>query len=101
MVKCCGNCSYARQRGNKDDQNIVGCCNTYYNDDSESFYTVSETSWEIPVTFLGEGNIYKGWYYNCRMVGDVDDNSTLGKGAMTNGVLVDNTQCCNNWSDYE
>ena len=36
-MKNCANCTFARQRGKLDDQNIVGCAILYFNEDTGTF----------------------------------------------------------------
>lgn len=85
-MKNCGNCSHARQSARLGQTDIVGC--------------VKLTLGEIEVRDVsGEGNLYEGYIYSARRVGDNRESKDvgLGHGILTFGILCDEPLSCSRW----
>lgn len=84
----CINCKWARQVGDKSRQDVVGCV-LLNGDPSDSFKAplLSPNSVE-------NSNIYEGYIYFGRKVGDIEDSKSFGKGTLTLGLITDATGSC-------
>lgn len=84
----CGNCKHARQIADKKRQDIVGCVllNGNPNDSLGSPLLKMED--------VRESNVYEGYVYFGRRVGDIEKSDTFGKGTLTLGLMVDETGYC-------
>ena len=91
-MKNCSLCEHARQRCKLDDQQVVGCSKVYSQGDK--VFHQSDTSVDKEMVFSGAGNVYLGWFFAARRVGDIVENNVVGRGIIVNGVLVDKTQLC-------
>jgi len=76
----CGNCEHARQVGDKSCQHIVGC--------------VSLIKGEVSPQEVKNSNVYEGYVYCGRRVGDIKDCETFGRGVLTFGLMTDYTGSC-------
>lgn len=85
----CKTCKFSRQCCNKAETSLVGCTMIY-----PDKTTLRSNLSDKKVDIIGEGNIFKGWFYNNRKVGDISERSDIGAGAMVNGILLEHTQCC-------
>jgi hypothetical protein len=103
--KCqlCLNCEHARQAGNLDSQDVVGC--VLLNRDGEEYQYITETDSAVGI-FDGvkqhevlNSNIYKGYIYFGRRPGDVQESNFIGKGAITLGLLVDSKGYCKKFEE--
>jgi hypothetical protein len=76
----CENCEHARQVGDKNVQNIVGCVRLIMGD--------------IKPRDVRNSNVYEGYVYGQRRVGDTAESEVLGKGVLTFGLMTDCTGTC-------
>ena len=89
-MRRCLKCKHARQAGRLNQVDVVGC--------------VKLSNGEVEVSdVIGEGNIYNGYVYFGRKVGDNRDSRTvgLGHGVITYGLLCDADLSCDNWEPVE
>ena len=80
MKITCGDCEHARQVGDKKIQHIVGCTKLLHG--------------EIHIVDVVNSDIYEGYMYGCRRVGDVSESKTLGKGTLTLGMMTESKGSC-------
>lgn len=92
----CGSCKWARQIADKNRTDIVGCVLLNGNP-CDSF--------KPPVLSIDKvvgGNIYEGYVYFGRRVGDIADSHNFGNGVLTLGLMVDSSCLCKEWENgYE
>lgn len=86
-MKNCENCNHARQSARLGQTDVVGCSKL--------------TNRKIkPNDVIGVGNVYEGYMYPARRVGDNRESSSvlgLGHGTLLYGLLCDGTLTCNVW----
>lgn len=91
----CINCKWARQIADKENQDIVGCVLLNGN---------PADSLKPPILHMNEvvtNNVYEGYIYFGRKVGDIADSDTFGKGTLTLGLMVDSTGYCKKFEHME
>ena len=90
MYDCvnCGNCKHARQIADKNNPDIVGCVLLNGNPNNSLGAPV------LGMKEVRESNVYEGYVYFGRCVGDVEESDTFGKGTLTLGLMVDSTGYC-------
>jgi hypothetical protein len=87
-MKNCGNCTHARQSARLGQTEIVGCAKL--------------TLGEISINDVsGAGNLYEGYIYGARRVGDCRESKDVGLGhsVLTLGMLCDSTMTCDRWRE--
>lgn len=84
MSNTCIDCEEARQVCNKERQDVVGC----------RLLNVRENHHLITT-----GTIYEAWFYGGRRPYDIAESKEIGKGVMTNGIVIDATGHCRYFSE--
>jgi hypothetical protein len=101
----CLNCTHARQVGDKTTQEFVGCVLLNNQDSYETIITQDDSiqvqSDYILQSQVKNSNIYQGYIYFGRRVGDIVEDEILGRGALTLGLIVESKGICHKFENLE
>lgn len=80
----CSDCEHARQTAKKSCQNRVGC--------------VMLGQEKITIHDVKNSELYEGYIYYGRRVGDISESKALGKGALTLGIITESKGTCKSFA---